>query len=233
MEENKENKNNKKQKKYEITIKANKKGKHILPLMNVIRCILVPIYFLVKPFRYYGRKKLPDGGAVLVCNHYALFDLIYPGALTWEGIHFLSKVENTRVPVLGAVMRKVKALSANRDGNDVRVLLDSFKCLKNGDKLVIFPEGTRNKTDAEMLPFHHGAAIMAIKTKTPIIPIMIYKRPKFFRMTHILVGEPMYFDEYYNRKLSEADYAEADNKIRECMLQLRADHTEFLKKKKK
>ena len=225
--------NNKKQKTYDITIKANKKGKKILPLMNILRCVVIPFYYIVKPFRYFGNKKLPEGRAVIVCNHYSLFDLIYPGALTWEGLHFLSKKENTEVPVLGAVMRNVKALSANRDGKDVRVLLDSLKCLKNDDKIVIFPEGTRNKTDAEMLPFHHGAAMMAIKSRSPIIPVVIYKKPKFFRMTHILVGDPILFEEYFDRKLTEEDYIEADDKLRERMLQLRKEHTDFLKNKKK
>ena len=223
----------KKEKKYDITIKANKKGKKIIPLMNVLRCIIIPIFYILKPFRYYGNKKLPNGRAVLVCNHYTLFDLIYPGALTWEGLHFLSKKENQDVPVLGAVMRNVKALSANRDGKDVRVLLDSLKCLKNDDKLVIFPEGTRNKTDAEMLPFHHGAAMMAIMAQAPIIPIVIYKKPKWFRMAHILVGDPILFEEYFNTKLTEEDYVEADNKIRDIMLRLREEHAAFLKNKKK
>ena len=225
-------KKEKKNKKDDITIKANKKGKHILLLMNFLRCIIIPLYYIVKPFRYYGNKKLVDGKAVIVCNHYTLFDVIYAGALTWEGLHFLSKKENLSVPVLGAAMRKLKALTANRDGNDIRVLMDSIKCLKNGDKIVIFPEGTRNKKGTEMLPFHHGAALMAIKTKAPIIPLVIYKRPKCFRMAHILVGEPMEFEEYYDRKLTEEDYTEADNKIRERMLALRDEHTQFLNKKK-
>ena len=224
--------NVKKEKKQDITFKANKKGKHISIAMNILRCIVIPIYYIFKPFRYYGQRKKNDGKAVIVCNHYSLFDLLYPVALTWEALHFLSKKENLNVPVLGFAMRKLKALVANRDGNDVRVLLDSMKCLKNDDKIVIFPEGTRNKTDAVMLPFHHGAALMAIKSKAPIIPVVIYERPKLFRMTHILVGAPMELEEYYDRKLSEEDYVEADNKIRERMLALRKEHTQFLNKKK-
>ena len=219
-------------KKYDITIKANKKGKHILPLMNVLRCIVVPFFYIFKPFRFYGKRKIKDGAAVLVCNHYTLLDIVYPGVLTWEGVHFVSKKENLKVPVLNTVMRLVKTLVANRDGNDVRVLLDSLKCLKNGDKIVIFPEGTRNKTEAEMLEFHHGAAVMAIKAKAPIIPVVIYKKPRFFRMTHVIVGAPIEFTEYYDKKLSEEEFAEADNKIRNQMLELKHEHSEFLKLKK-
>ena len=222
----------KKTKKYDITIKANKRGRHILPLMNVLRCIIVPFFYIFKPFRFYGNKKIKDGAAVLVCNHYTLLDIVYPGVLTWEGVHFVSKKENGEVPLLGAVMRHVKSIFANRDGNDVRVLLDSLKCLKNGDKIVIFPEGTRNKSGADMLEFHHGAAVMAIKAKAPIIPVVIYKKPRFFRMTHVIVGDHIEFTEYYDRKLSEEEFAEADNKIRDRMLELKHEHSKFLKLKK-
>ena len=105
--------------------------------------------------------------------------------------------------------------------------------LKNGDKIVIFPEGTRNKTNAEMLPFKHGASAMAIKAKAPIIPVVIYKRPKLFCMTHILIDDPIELSEYYDRKLTEEDFVEADNKLRNHMLEMRRKHTEYLENKKK
>ena len=84
-----------------------------------------------------------------------------------------------------------------------------------------------------MLPFKHGAAAMAIKTKSPIVPIVIYKKPRFFRCTHILIGEPFELTEYYDRKLSEEEFAEADNALRDLMLDMRAKHTEFLQNKKR
>ena len=84
-----------------------------------------------------------------------------------------------------------------------------------------------------MLPFHHGAATMAIKTKTPIVPIMIYKKPRFFRMAHIIVGEPIELTEYYDRKLTTEEVEEADNKVREIMLGILEDHRIYLENKKK
>jgi 1-acyl-sn-glycerol-3-phosphate acyltransferase len=105
--------------------------------------------------------------------------------------------------------------------------------LKNGEKLCIFPEGTRNKTDEEMLPFHHGAAAIAIKCKAPIVPMVIYKKPRYFRMTHILVGEPIEFTEYYGKKLTEEELTAVDNSLRQRMIKMRREHTEFLQSKKK
>ena len=129
-------------------------------------------------------------------------------------------------------MKRAKAISVNRDGNDVRSLLDCFKCLKNGEKICIYPEGTRNKTDNEIKPFRHGAAVMAIKCKTPIVPVVIYKRPRLFRCTHVLVGEPIELTEYYDRKNTEDELNQADEYLRQVMINMKNAHTEFLANKK-
>jgi 1-acyl-sn-glycerol-3-phosphate acyltransferase len=44
--------------------------------------------------------------------------------------------------------------------------------LRSGNSFLIFPEGTRSKTD-EMLPFKKGGFIMAIKAQAPIVPVAI------------------------------------------------------------
>ena len=223
----------KKQKNVSITVKANKKGRHVMKLLNVLRVLVIPIYYLLKPFRYYGNKKVKDGACVYVSNHYTLLDPVYVAATTWEGIHYVSKKENLKVPFLGFIMKKVKAIFANRDGNDVRPLLDCLKCLKNNEKIAIYPEGTRNKTGEEMLPFKHGAAVMAIRAKAPIIPIVMYTKPRFFRCCHILIGEPIELSEYYDKKLTQDDYNEADEKLRSLMLTMRQEHTKYLQNKKR
>lgn len=216
-----------------ITVKANKKGRHIQPFMNFLRILVVPIYYLLKPFRFYGERKVQDGAYIYVSNHYTMFDMIYPACTTWESIHFLAKIEVKNKPVIGWLARKIKSIFANRDGSDARTLLDCIKCLKNGEKLLVFPEGTRNKTGEDMLPFKHGASVMAIKTKTPIIPIVMYDKPRFFRKAHILIDKPLELSEYYDRKLTQEDYAEADEKIRQRMIEMKAEHRAYLESKKK
>ena len=223
----------KEKKKYSILFKKNGKGRPMSFLLNFLRVIVIPFYFLVKPFRFYGNRKAPDGACVYVGNHYTLFDIVYIACTTWEGIHFLSKRENIDAPVLGTLCKAVKTISVNRDGNDVRALLDCFKCLKNGEKISVYPEGTRNKTDAEMLPFKHGAAIMAIKAKVPVIPVMLYSKPRFFRCAHILIGEPVDLSEFYDKKLTDEEVSKADEKLRETLLNLRREHKECLENKKK
>ena len=223
----------KEKKAYTITVKANKKGRHIMKWLNFLRVMVLPIYFLLRPCRYYGNRKVKDGACIYICNHYGLMDPAYTAATTWEGIHYVGKKEIFETPILSWVARKAKAISVNRNGNDVRGLLDSFKCLKNGEKICIFPEGTRNKTGGEMLPFHHGAAVMAIKCQTPIIPVVIYSKPRFFRCTHILIGEPIELSEYYGKKMSEEELGKVDEDLRQFMIDMKTKHKEFLANKKK
>ena len=232
MEENKTKAAPKKEKSKPITVKANKMGKHINPFLNFLRCLVIPLYYLVRPFRFYGEKKVPEGACVFISNHYQFLDPVYPASLTWEQIHFVAKKEVFDNPFLAFFAKGAKVIAVNRDGNDARGLLDCFKCLKNGEKISIFPEGTRNKTDAEMLPFHSGAAVMAIKCKVPIIPFVIYSRPKFFHCAHILYGEPIDLSEYYDRKLSQEEFAQVDEMLRQRMLEMKREHTEYLNAKK-
>ena len=83
-----------------------------------------------------------------------------------------------------------------------------------------------------MLPFHPGAAVMAIKCKAPIIPIVIYKKPKFFRRTHVLIGEPIELSEYYGKKLTEEELSQVDEFLRNRMIEMKREHTKYLENKK-
>lgn len=228
-----EKKKEKPKKSQTITVKANKKGRHVMGFMNFLRVLVLPAFSLIRPFRYYGNHKVKDGACVYISNHYGVMDPAYVAATTWEGVHFVGKKEVFDAPVLGAIARKAKAISVSRDGKDARGLLDCFKCLKNGEKICIYPEGTRNKTGGEMLPFRHGAAVMAIRCKVPVVPIVIYSKPKCFHRTDILVGDPIELTEYYDRKLTEEEMGQVDDFLRLHMIEMRKKHTEFLESKKK
>ena len=220
-------------KKRSVTVPANKKGRHIMGLLNVLRVIVIPIFWLCLPFRFYGKRKVADGACVYIGNHYRIWDVIYPASTTWEGIHYISKKSVVHNWFMGFFCKHLKAIEVNRDGSDVRAIMDSLKCLKNGEKICIFPEGTRNKTNADMLPFKSGASVMAIKARVPIVPIMQYKKPKPVLLNHILIGEPFEFTEYYDKKLTDELIREADEKLREKLLEMRREHAEFLASKKR
>jgi len=219
----------KEQKKKQLVLfRAKKNGKHVSRWMNLYRVFAYPIHSLIYPFKLHGHKKVGKGACVYVGNHYCLWDIFYPAHTTWEGIHFLAKQSILEAPVLGGLARKVGVIGAMRDGSDVRTVMNAMKALKHGDKISIFPEGTRNKEGdgEEFLPFHGGAALFAIKTKTPIVPLVICNKPRPFHRTHVVFGEPFELTEYYDRKLTQADYDEADEKIKNILYDMRAKFRE-------
>lgn len=240
-EKKRQKKQAKRQKRYEKNMKkrkllfpANKKGSHVMPLMNFLRFLFYPIHFIVYPYKLYGHKKVGRGAYIYVGNHYCIWDVFYPARTTGEGIHYLMKDTVFSAPVLGNWACHVGGIPAMRDGSDVRTLMDSIKVLKNGEKISLFPEGTRNKTSGdEFLPFHGGAALLAIKTKTPVVPFVICNRPRVFHVTHVMFGEPMELTEYYGKRMTAEDYAEADEKLKNRLYELREEHRAYLSGKKK
>ncbi len=138
-ERNQKKRAEKQEKQRRLLFPANKKGRHVMHLMNVLRVIFYPIHWLIFPFKLHGKKKVGPGACIYVSNHYCLFDVFYPAHTTWEGIHFMAKDPILHAPVLGYVARRLGVIGAMRDGSDVRTIMDSMKVLKNGEKLSLFP----------------------------------------------------------------------------------------------
>ena len=113
---------------------------------------------------------------------------------------------------------KVEAIPVSRDGQDAKAIMTALRYLKKGEKISMFPEGTRNRTDQELLPLKGGAALFAIKAKVPVYPIMTIGKTKYFRRTPIIIGDPIDLSEFYEMKMSAEDYARAEEIVREKML---------------
>ena len=217
-----EKKKKQKEKKNSLLIKANKKGRHIMHALNVFRVILYPWNAFFYPYKMHGYTKVGTGAYIYIGNHFSMWDIFYPARTTWEGIHFFAKDSLMHAPVIGYFAKKIRALGVVRDGSDARTLMDALRILKNGEKISLFPEGTRNRlSEEEFLPFRGGAALLAIKTKTPVIPFVICTKPKVFRKTHVVFGEPMELSQYYDRKPTQDDYAQADEMLRNKLYELR------------
>ncbi len=110
------------------------------------------------------------------------------------------------------------AIPVDRANPGIKSLLAAIKPLKQGKKLAISPEGTRNKTGSiEMLPFKDGTVMFAVKGKAQIVPCIVSRRAKLFRTTHMMFGKPFDFSEYYDKKLTDEDFA-AMNKVLVCKM---------------
>ena len=90
-----------------------------------------------------------------------------------------------------------------------------------------------NKTKVILLQFRSGATALSIKTKTPMIPMVQVKPIRLFRKAHVLIGEPIEFTEYYDKRLTEEDIKKCDDMLRDKIYEMYMQLPEILSKKKK
>lgn len=192
------------------------------------------------PYKRYGHTEMHDDRAyIFVGNHYSVLDVAPVALATTKPLHFMAKSSLFEKGFMKWFCTKCQAIKVNRDGTDYKAIMEAIRYLKNGEHLVIFPEGTRNKnkiTDINgeiFLPFKSGATAISIKTKTPIIPVMQVKKLRFLRKARIYYGAPIEFTEYYDKRLTEEDIEKCDVLLREKMRELYIEFYNMLNFKKK
>lgn len=198
----------------EVTVKQKKHKKKLTKLekwFRFMRRVHKALYWFLLPYKKYGHtERFNDRSYIIVGNHRSVLDVIPAALATDKPVHYMAKKELFEKGIAKWFTKKCECIPVNRDGNDVRAIMQAMKYLKEGSVVCIFPEGTRNKTDDLFLPFKSGATALSIKTKTPIIPMLQLKKIKLFRKSHIYYGEPLEFKEYYDKKLTQEDIDRAD-----------------------
>jgi len=185
----------------------------------LMKFILYIPFWILFPTRIKGKRKIPKGKVILVCNHRSNIDYIYLFNRLWRKQFVLSKESLFKKKLVSAFFRSCGGIPVNRDKVSISTIKKSLEVLKKGKMLTIFPEGTRNKTEQPLLEFKGGASVFSIKANAPVVPIFITKKPRIFCLNKIVVGDPIYFDESFK---GEEGTERANNVIREKMLELKS-----------
>ena len=150
-----------------------------------------------------GKENIPKDQAVLyVCNHRSYFDIILGYSIMPGLTGYISKDDLEKVPLLNIWMRRLYCLFLNRTDmkQGLKTILKAIEYIKQGVSICIFPEGTRNRTDAPLLEFHAGSLKIAEKAQCPIVPMTIANAEQIFeahspciRKTKVIIeyGEPI------------------------------------------
>ncbi|MDD4310452.1 MAG: lysophospholipid acyltransferase family protein, partial [Candidatus Cloacimonetes bacterium] len=122
-----------------------------------------------------GKENLPQHSNIcFVSNHQGMFDI--PLVLGFIGIStgFIAKQELFKIPVLSHWMREIPCVFIDR--GSARKAMDSFhksaEVIKAGHPMVIFPEGTRSRSD-NMGEFHLGSLKLPSMANATIVPSVI------------------------------------------------------------
>lgn len=171
-------------------------------LYPLIRLLLRLLFTLFGGYEVVGGDRIPLKGAVLLApNHLSDIDHFALGLTTRRLLWFMGKSELFEIRWLKPVLVFLQAFPVHRDSPDRAALRHAEELLKGGKAVVIYAEG-RDSLDGKLQPLNPGAAMLAIRTHTPIVPVGIIGTssvmpvgkfvPRLFAAKTILrVGQPI------------------------------------------
>jgi len=179
--------------------------------------LVVPAFRLLYRARVTGREHVPEGAVLLCANHTALKDPIFAAMVTGirRPLSFMAKEELFRIPVIRTLARWVRAFPVARGQSDIAAVRQSVAVLKDGGRLLIFPDGRRVKSRGES-PAQLGAAMIAVRAGVPILPVYISFPKHPFRRTSVIV-KPPFTPEPHKGGGSGEYYRELTAKIEEAV----------------
>ena len=195
-------------------------NKFVVGLAKFARCIVRPFY----PVKVYGERNIPNKKCIVVGNHVSGWDPLIYTMWTKNIISFVYKAEFSKSKFLKWIFNGLDCVPIRRGEVDMNASKCILRILKNDKSVCLFPEGTRNPNVDCLQEFKTGAALFALKTKSPIRPFYIWDKSKFLRRNYIIIGEEFTLDEFYDkpidRKTLESATEIIKNKVDELRVQL-------------
>jgi len=149
--------------------------------------LLAPFY----PIRALGRANMPDGPAIVCGNHSHWSDpllIIFAIGKKFH-LHMMAKKELFQKPLVGRFLTAVGMFPVDRGSNDISSVRTVIKYLRSGEKVGIFPEGTRVTESGGGEP-RNGAVYFAAKLGVPIVPVYLPRERKLFHRVPVVIGTP-------------------------------------------
>lgn len=175
-------------------------------LYTTLRTIGYPFFMLLFHPRILGKENLKGNEGLVICgNHKSPLDIFLIFASTRRKLHFFSKIELFNTKFKNSFFRSMGCIPVNRKEKNKNALEEGYKCLNENKLIVIFPEGTTNKTQDIIMPFKFGAVKMASETSKKILPFAIVGKYNVFGKSIKII-----FDKPYNLS---SDDLEKENQI--------------------
>lgn len=194
---------------------------HLTGVPFLYRLVIFLAWFIGKLFyrlKIYGLEHYYPRGAILAANHTSFLDPPIVSAAWPEEVHFLARKTLFRSALFGGFISRLNAHPISGAAGDVHVLKMITQLLENGQKVVLFPEGTRSP-DGELQPVKPGIGLLVVRSKSAVIPVYIHgayeiwgrgKKPSLFGKVQCVFGSPITYD-----SVSSLDKKEAQARIAE------------------
>ena len=172
-------------------------------------------------FEVIGAENIPsEGNLIIAANNKSNLDPIFVASAVNKKrkMTAIAKEELFKNKILAKILNKVEIIPINRQNPGLGTIKRILKYIKNDYALVMFPEGTRSKTD-DFNNAKAGLSLFATKAKAEIVPCTIYSSYKLFKPAKIYFGKPISLEEYYKQKLTSEDHERISGEVMDIIKQ--------------
>ena len=176
-------------------------------------------------------RMIESGPLILAVNHSSFFDPPLAGICSRRAVYFLARKTLLQWPFFGPLFPDMNVIPVERDGNDMSALREVIKKIKEGNGVVLFPEGTRSK-DGNIQPGRAGIGLVIAKTGAPVLPMRIFgaydafpknsKRLHFSQIT-VVLGEPIFFSPNDLASATRQTYQALSDRVMEVIAALQIE----------
>lgn len=164
-------------------------------ILFIIAYIPILLLFPVKKVGKKHLKQLKGKNYIIACNHMTNNDAPVLDIRFAKKHYFLAKKELFKNKIQSAFIKSLGAVKVDRQKVEPSSIKEVLRLIGKNKRVCIFPQGTRAKTPyIEDGSAKEGVAMFAIRTNTPVVPMMFNKKLKPFRGVKLLIGEPIYPD---------------------------------------
>lgn len=185
-------------------------------------------------FRIVHRERLPEsGGLILAANHQSYFDPPLVGICSRRAVHYLARKTLMEWPFFGPMFPDMNVIPVDRDGNDMSALKTVIRKIREGEGVVLFPEGTRS-ADGSLQPAQAGVGLVIAKTLAPVVPVRIFgsfeafprgsKRVKLHPI-RVVIGSPIVFTKEDVGAGTRDDYQRLSQRVMDAIATLKSDES--------
>ena len=126
---------------------------------------------------FHGVTNIPGpdyGGYVIASNHQTYIDPVWVSIPIKQNIRYLAWDRAFEWPLIGHLITWLGAMPVRLErGSTISSLRKTLEIVKNGQKVMVFPEAEREFSDGKLLEFRTGVVQIALKTGVPILPVTI------------------------------------------------------------
>lgn len=147
-------------------------------LLGVIICVVAVLSKIIWPWRIEEGEKLWNNhkGRMIIMNHVSFLETLLPSVSMWFRGHHVRPIYKSEFESNGFLhwlLPRVGGIPIDRGTADMKSVRRAVNCLKRGESVLVFPEGTRIKTEDQPVEIHGGFALIARMAKTGVQPMAV------------------------------------------------------------